>query len=307
MDAHATGALAAPDLGTVEQAVQLGDARRLVGVVTRAATSEAERPPLVLLSSGIIHRVGPNRLYVQLAREAARHGHDALRFDLAGIGDSGPPRCTVLAESVRDDITDSLDFMGERTGVDRFIVTGLCSGADNAFAAALRDPRIVGIVLLDPSTFKTVGFHLRRLAARIRSPASWRTLASRDSVLLAPVRGAVRRMQGDASEESLPGKPAFYGMSTMSRPEVRAGLEELVARGVRMLYVFTGGLRHRYNYAGQLRDAFPGLDFRDLLRVEYLSEADHTLSRAVHRRRLLEVLGSWLDEGGWPDATPPAR
>ena len=65
----------------------------LIAITTVAPRRRAEagQPWVVLLNAGIIHRIGPNRLYVQLARRLASRGHAVLRFDLAGIGDSEPP------------------------------------------------------------------------------------------------------------------------------------------------------------------------------------------------------------------------
>lgn len=279
-----------------EEALRFGDGRRLIGILTRSSGQDGAGPPVIFLSSGIIHRVGPNRLYVELARGVtAGHRVATVRFDLAGIGDSGSPRSTILADSVHADITDSVNHVCASLGTDSVILAGLCSGADNAFAAALRDSRVAGLILMDPSAFKTWGFHARRLWHRVTSAKSRRNLFSRQSVVLRAGRAVIRRIRGDTSEDrARPAKPAFYGMSTLTQEETRQGLEELVRRRVRLLYVFTGGLRVRYNYERQFQDAFRQVDFRGRLRVAYFPEADHTFSRAKDRRQLLDQIGEWL-------------
>lgn len=272
-------------------------------MLTRPSETGAPRPGLILLNGGIIHRVGPNRLYVELARHVADGpGHAVLRFDLAGIGDSDAPRSTDLRASVAADIRDAIDHVSTTLAHPRVVVGGLCSGADNAFATALSDPRVVGVILLDPTTFKTWGFHLRALLARARDPVSWRRLVSRDSVLLAPARGAARRLGIVAPAPAKPPPPSFYGMSSLTREETRRGLEALVARRVRLLYVFTGGLRRRYNYEAQFRDAFRSVDFDGLLHVAYLPAADHTFSAGADRKRLLEIVAAWMELGEWSEA-----
>lgn len=278
-----------------EEACGFGPDRRLVGILSRPARDFAGATGLILLSSGIIHRVGPNRLYVELARGIAAHrGCPVLRFDLAGIGDSGEPRSTVLADSVRDDIADSADFLCDRAGTSRIILAGLCSGADNAYLAALRDPRVRGVVLMDPSTFKTWQFHALRLWQKVTCAQSWRNLVTRRSVVWRGILAARDRLRG--VRHPRPAGPSFYGLSRLSRDETRSGLEELVRRRVRLLYVFTGGLRRRYNYARQFQDAFRSVDFQGLLRVAYFRDADHTFSLARDRRKLLDLMVEWLAE-----------
>ena len=73
-----------------EQAVLFGKTRSLAGVVTDPpkSTEDRKRPAIVLLNSGLVHKVGPNRLNVKLARMLATMGFPVLRFDLSGIGDS---------------------------------------------------------------------------------------------------------------------------------------------------------------------------------------------------------------------------
>ena len=71
-----------------ERAVLFGRERSLVGVSCRPVQSEGERPVIIFLNSGIVHRIGGNRIYVTLARALAEGGFSSLRFDLAGVGDS---------------------------------------------------------------------------------------------------------------------------------------------------------------------------------------------------------------------------
>ena len=75
-----------------EEAVVFGKVENLVGIVSEPTDGEANgnEPAFVLLNAGLVHRVGPNRFYVTLARELAKAGHVTLRFDYSGVGDSDP-------------------------------------------------------------------------------------------------------------------------------------------------------------------------------------------------------------------------
>src|SRR5262249_47307203 len=57
-----------------EKVVTFGAGRGLVGIVTLPGTPRPDAPQLLLINSGIIHRVGANRLYVSLARTLAAAG-----------------------------------------------------------------------------------------------------------------------------------------------------------------------------------------------------------------------------------------
>ena len=60
---------------------------RMVGILTEPdADFDPGRPCFVLLNAGLVHRVGPGRTSVQLARRLADLGFASLRFDHTGKG-----------------------------------------------------------------------------------------------------------------------------------------------------------------------------------------------------------------------------
>ena len=162
-----------------EKPVAFGRWNSLIGVTCTPAqphvTREAGAPAAVFLNAGILHRVGPNRLYVRLARMLADAGIPSLRFDLAGVGDSPTardPRGSVL-DIVERDIADAIDFAARQSRDGTVVLIGLCSGADNALQAAVRDERVAGAVLLDPNVHRTRGFWLRHYARKLVHPDTW--------------------------------------------------------------------------------------------------------------------------------------
>jgi len=73
-----------------------GSAPRLFGILTEPEGAPLG-PTVLLLNAGLIHHIGPARLWVSLARRFAAAGMRCLRFDLSGLGDSpvrpgSPPR-----------------------------------------------------------------------------------------------------------------------------------------------------------------------------------------------------------------------
>ncbi len=133
-----------------EEAVRFGRNDYLVGVVT-LPDEPVQAPAIILLNAGMIHHVGPSRIYVRLARQLVRQGFITLRFDFSGMGDS----CAridnlTLQDAVVDDVQQAMDFLNTSTGVSEFILMGHCSGAWAAFFVASRDTRVRGTVLMNP-------------------------------------------------------------------------------------------------------------------------------------------------------------
>jgi alpha-beta hydrolase superfamily lysophospholipase len=142
-----------------ERPVFFGGPRKLFGILATPTTGAArpELPAIILLNAGTAHRVGSHRLYVPLARRWAALGFVVLRVDLSGIGDSPVPAgCRENLTYPRDGLDDvraAMDLLTETKGVERFIVTGLCSGGDIAFQLGFKEPRVTGTIMMNPRTF----------------------------------------------------------------------------------------------------------------------------------------------------------
>lgn len=291
--------------GVRERVVRFGPNQRLVGILTTGKVVSSDRPHVVIINAGIIHRVGPNRLYVDLARSVAALGFPVLRFDLAGLGDSDPATGGAsLAESALADVAEALDFLGSTRNAKQFLVFGLCSGANYAMLTAFREPRVVGVMLIDPTVARTRRSTMVHVARRLRNLSTLRELVT----LRHPV---FRRQPGGNSSAAVSVAQAAEGQSGqganmatpyMSPHDARRSLEELVARGANLMFVFTGGVNHVYNYHGQLFDLLPGLDFGSQLSLHYMPDTDHTVSDCDGRSRLLESLQRWLHDA-FPSAT----
>lgn len=152
-----------------ETPVLFGPDEGLFGMLSQPQAGRTDVACLVL-NTGVNHRIGPHRINVKTARRLASAGIPTLRFDLSGIGDSvaAQSRNAFRAQAV-EDMKAAMDFLGERYGVRRFLVFGICSGAENAMAVALADPRITGMLAFDGEMYLTRGVRmerkLRRLAA----------------------------------------------------------------------------------------------------------------------------------------------
>jgi hypothetical protein len=97
------------------------------------APSDGGRGPWILgLNNSIDHHIGPNRMWVELARDLAAKGGRFARVDLSGIGDSGVrpgqhAHITYAPEHF-DDVTIVAAALAHEDPHD-VVLTGMCSGA----------------------------------------------------------------------------------------------------------------------------------------------------------------------------------
>ena len=284
-----------------EQALLLGQRKSLVAIIAQEPTASraaADRPVIVILNSGIIHRVGPNRMFVRLARQLADAGHVVVRFDLSGIGDS-EPRTDELEplDAALADIREVLDSLEAARQVRRFVLVGLCSGADHSIIYGGQDPRVVGRVLIDPSIPRTRGYYVRHYRGRVLRWRSWLNFASGRH----PFWKALGRSIALASPKSPDGEEEFpEALPDLQDSQVRTFLANVYARavaaGVDIMAVFTGGREDRHNGAKQLLEAFPQVAFGSRLRLEFMGSADHTFTSQDDRCSLLTLISSWIGE-----------
>lgn len=133
-----------------EKVILFGKNNNLVGILTENGKATGN-PNIIFLNAGLIHRVGPNRIYVHLAREVAKYGYTSFRFDFSGIGDSDPLageddpfEIQAVAE-----VKKAMDYLEMISNIKKFIIFGICSGADIALKAAVNDKRVVGLILIN--------------------------------------------------------------------------------------------------------------------------------------------------------------
>lgn len=282
--------------GARERAVRIGEPHPLIGILSEPVQEPSPgAPAFLILNAGIVHRVGPSRVGVLLARALADAGFPALRFDFSGIGDSRHrPDVRSFDDRTVAEVREAMDEMEELTGSSRFVTLGLCSGADAAFAAALEDRRIVGLVSLDGHSYRTWRYWAHRYGQHLLRGRSWLNLLTGRTYVGPFVRGLGRRLSGLAEDEDDgTDEVELFRQSFPPRPVVTEGYRALAGRGVRILQLFTGGIAGRYNYAEQFRDAFRSVDFRGRLRLEYRPHADHTFTDPVERRALIDSVRGW--------------
>ncbi len=232
---------------------------RLRGILTEPPPGAARAQLCaVLLNPGAQRRIGPNRMWVQIARRWAARGVPVLRLDVAGIGDSDGATLsseddgTLYVPAFIDDVEAALDALVARGLPPRFLLLGLCSGAYWAFHTAARDERVVSVTMLNPRAL-VWDEHLgaARDARRLRKlgqARTWRKIVRRDASLTSPLVIA----------RALATRPFDAGARRQARrgsgSELERLLAQLDARGVDVTIGFSGSepLHEELKRDGQL-------------------------------------------------------
>jgi hypothetical protein len=272
-----------------EEPLQFGEGGRLFGILTVPSTPPRnELPVFVFLSAGLLHRVGPFRLHVRLARELAQMGFSSLRVDLAGTGDTPLRAASTNQESVAADFAEILGVLQLRLGRMPLVLAGLCSGADNAIRLAIAEPRVVGMALLDPICFPDhglTGFRARMRFAKYTNPARYIAWLRRRL-------NALARPSDKTRDHETPDDPlAIRDLPT--REQLRKAFELIRARGGRVLSVFTEYAHRYYNQPGQLGRMMGGYGYQQYCTELYWPEAHHTYWLEEHRRSLIDEIKTW--------------
>lgn len=259
-----------------EQAFRFGAARHLVGIVGLPPVIE-HAVGVILLNAGMVYRVGPFRLHVDLSRRLNALGYPTLRFDLSTVGDSSASgKLLTRSEQVVADVGDAMELLKQQSGCQRFVLFGLCSGAQHAHSAANADPRVAGAFFLDGYGHRTLGQRVRHYLPRLLKMSAWRRWLSRR-------RGAAVR----AAE------PAFV-VDPLPKHVVRAQLACMLERGLKLDFIYSGGVSRYFNHVRQFRECFGRLADHPGVSASYFQETDHTYVLSGDRQKLLDHIAQWM-------------
>jgi alpha-beta hydrolase superfamily lysophospholipase len=268
---------------TTERTLQMRADAGLLGILTQPPPSRGADIGCVLMNAGVIHRIGPHRLNVKLARELATHGVSTIRLDLSGVGDSRPEGSTrSFTEQAVRDIRCALDELQRVTGLKRFVISGLCSGAAIGFRAALADPRIVALQMLDPYAYPTRRANRRYYAGRMRLPEAWGEAVG-NLMRKAPTEEEANGLLGDFMRDP----PA---------EEFAKGLATLIQRGVAVMCLYTGSILQIYNYVEQFDEVMEPYGIAGRIRVEHMPDSTHTFLDVASQRHLIDLTVDWVQD-----------
>jgi len=290
-----------------ESPLLFGETLTLFGIHCQPQ-GEAKRNVVLFVNHGANHHIGWARTYVTLARRFAAHGTASLRMDIAGIGES--PARPGRAENQLYDRGSQLDVHAAlnwlyANGYESCTVIGHCAGAYQGFFAALRDPRITGVVMLNLQCFFWRRGDSVEVAMRSnyrasnwyfsmwRDPKSWRRLLSMEINVSGITRALLQRVVERSRAFIVNHLGHWFGHESNSRKVLR-WFREFARRKTQVLLVYSsedGGLDELFLHAGA---AARKLRKFSNVRIHTIDGADHNLTPAWTREAYAKVLDDYL-------------
>lgn len=283
-----------------------GPDKALFGVLSAPASDGPKPDTCVILSnSGSVHHVGPNAVYTLMARALAVLGYYVFRIDLENIGDS-----RVLDPDVEnhpyqsrssENIHSAISFIKEQTGTQKFIVSGICSGAHTAFHVGLDqlDAEVSELLMINPLTFYwNPGMSLKIPSSlqtfsdqayykqSLRSMEKWKKLFTGQADFANIFRFVWRRGLAWMSQVWRDIHSMIFG----ERTPLAIDLQAIRQRGTAVNFIFSStdpGLEILKSEAKQTLKK--GIKER-WIDIHIIDDADHTFSRKAARDNLLTVL-----------------
>lgn len=276
----------------------------LIGVLHQPEQAQ-QRGVLFVVGGGPQYRAGGHRQLTLWARRLCSEGMAAFRFDYRGMGDAQGQ--FVGFEAVDDDIGAAIDRFCEAVPeLKEVVLWGECDAASAILFYAYRDPRVKGVVLLNPWVRTQAGeakailrfYYLHRimqrsfwqkvLSFRFNPFASaWSALklmqrSRAPRVKSAPepagALGAAIARDGPLPERLLLGLTRFQGPVML----VLSG-RDLIAREFDELATRSPAWQEQFRRKPVTRHDLPG--------------ADHTFSSAEQRNQVVDWGVAWLR--GW--------
>jgi dienelactone hydrolase len=301
----------------VEEPIWVDD--RFFAVCSRpAGDAPIRRTAIVLSNTGSNNRIGPGRLYVNLARYWAGLGFTVVRVDLGGAGDSlyvDPPTENLPMAPVRiGELRDILTWVKQWTGFEHVVTSGLCSGAFNAFQVAVEGLHIDHLILINPGIFYLgAGQSLEdsderalhsayALARGVTSGRKLRVALTDREVLRRGLKSA-RYLFGASAMSgyrvlvaaSLRNTARRFGLPVRASSELARDLEEMIARGVKVFIVFAAdesSERYLRTFGG--RDC-AALEKQGGLEIISFDGGDHIFSPPGSRQLMIEKVTTYLE------------
>jgi pimeloyl-ACP methyl ester carboxylesterase len=288
------------DVRVKEEPLLFGNARSLMGVITDPpkAPRDENFPAIIFLNAGIVHRIGPHRIFVKMARSLANLGFVVLRFDHSGIGDSKArnDRFSFEQSSVSE-TREAMDCLSTIRGSKRFVLVGLCSGTPTSFRTACLDPRVVGLILLngvlespDKINQDIISYVLNHKIARsywqgkLFHPPSWLKMISGK----ANYKQIVNVLISYLRDLFVPDAKAPFGAN-----HIVGDLRSLIERGVKLLFVYSEGTAVLEYFRMALDKEIRKLRASEKVKVQIIQRTDHTFTLLRHQEELLGLVCDW--------------
>jgi len=275
-----------------EEALLLGPGQSNVGVFTSAAHNAEGQSNMaaICITAGLLHHVGPHRMHVLLARALTKQGISTLRFDLSGIGDSSVRADDLPAREVPvQEINDAISAL-EKRGFTRFILFGICSGAARAVKAAVGNPKIAGIILVNIGGDDGNAEVDPRLAAQFYLKRSFWELSAWKNLVTGKVeyRALFYTLFSALKQKFKAEKKKPASMEEM----LRSRLQPFIQQGTSILSVLSDRHSQIYEIHKEAYDKLQSVQYKILV----YTDTDHLFTSLSLQHDLIDRICQWSGE-----------
>lgn len=298
-----------------EEVIRFGEGGGYFAILTMPdAGLDPKKPLLVFSNTAGNYRVGPNRMYVAMARKLAALGFTSARIDVSGIGDSviwkDEAENHPYADRLVTDVRALIQHLKAEKRAERFGVAGLCSGAFVAYHAGIADPAVTSIVLINPQTFKWeegMSLDVNPLTRRDKSEYYKRRLFAKDA-WVKMLKGGVDPKTALRAIDALRGRVVDTARSRTAKvlarlpgaaargSDVARAFDAMCARGVDVLIVFAANDPGIDNLNVKVGASMRALTKRPNFTVTTIDGPDHSFTPIWAQEELEKVVVGHLRE-----------
>ncbi len=234
----------------------------------------------------VIGRIGSDRAAVLLARDCVSRGIAVFRFDFRGRGDCEGP--VVSVEETGSDLAAAIEaFQNAMPSLREVALWGLSEGAAAALLYAQTDPRVTGLMLVNPwirMERAVAHAHLRQNVGRVADRVFWDRIRQSEAGYFGAARSLARLVRNVIAAPKQPD-------SLKTRV-----IDALIKYPGQVCLVLSGGDPATAVFQNAAAPHLEALAKTGRLTRHYLAEANHVFSRSDWRAALGQWTADWMLE-----------
>jgi alpha-beta hydrolase superfamily lysophospholipase len=296
--------------GVVETPVFVDAQRTLFGIVAQPPNAPRGGRAILLLNAGAQPRIGPNRMWVTLARHWAARGVTVMRLDLSGLGDSAPrageAENAVYSPAGTADIADAAAYLRREHGASTIDVVGLCGTAYHGLKAAAAGVAIDRVVAINPQVFfwdpsapvgvgtvatNKAASEVARYRQALLKAESWKKLFT-GGVKLGTASRIFKKRFVDFSVSQ--GRRVARRLHVPLENDLSTELSAVAKHRIHVRFVFTDGEAGEQLLTELGGSTVGRLQKRGAIAIDRVRGADHTFTAVWTHRVLTDRLDEWL-------------
>lgn len=255
--------------------------------------SEPSDTGVLILVGGPQYRVGSHRQFVKLSRFLVAHGISSMRLDSSGMGDSSGKAKPFYRQSTDIELAIEHFFMA-CPYLKQLVLWGLCDAASAILIKLNRpDPRIVGVVLLNPWVRQTQShaqtmlkhYYLKRLFSR----QFWQKLISGGLKLNDTVASLIQTLKASRAKPQTESQSSTSALYVTEQTYVLAMLTGWQSFSSKVLVLTSGNDLTAQEFLELCANDSYWQQCLDRSTKQHFPEANHTFASARWRQSVEQI------------------